>query len=80
MAIQQILSPLPGTFYRSPAPDKPPFKADGDAVAKGEVIGLVEVMKTFFEVKSEIAGKIVRFVAANEDPVQASQALAEVEV
>ena len=80
MVIEQILSPLPGTFYRSPSPEKPPFKAEGDRVAKGDVIGLVEVMKTFFEVKSEISGKIVRFVAANEDPVQASQALAEVEV
>jgi biotin carboxyl carrier protein len=79
MATQQILSPLPGTFYRSPSPDKPPFKADGDGVAKGDVIGLIEVMKTFYEVKSEVAGRIVRFVAANEDPVQAGQPLAEVE-
>jgi biotin carboxyl carrier protein len=79
MAIQHIISPLPGTFYRSPSPDKPAFKADGDSVAKGDVVGLVEVMKTFYEVKSELAGKIVRFVAANEDAVQAGQILAEVE-
>ena len=74
---KQILSPLPGTFYRRPAPDKPPFKKEGDAVAVGDVIGLIEVMKSFHEVKSEIAGRIVRFLADNEDPVMAGQALAD---
>jgi len=43
----EIQSPLHGTFYRSSAPDKPPFKADGDAIAVGDVIGLIEVMKGF---------------------------------
>ena len=43
----EIRSPLPGTFYRSSAPDVPPFKADGDCVASGDAIGLIEVMKTF---------------------------------
>lgn len=80
MAIQQILSPLPGTFYRSPSPDQPPFKKEGDSVASGDVIGIVEVMKTFFEVKSEVAGKVARFVAANEEAVQAGQPLVDVDV
>jgi acetyl-CoA carboxylase biotin carboxyl carrier protein len=75
----QLLSPLPGTFYRSPAPDKPPFKADGDAVAVGDVIGLVEVMKSFHEVRSEVAGTNIRFVTDNEDPVMAGAVLAEVD-
>ena len=70
---------MPGTFYRRPAPDKPAFKADGDTVASGDVIGLVEVMKTFHEVKSDVAGKIVRFLADNEEPVEAGQPLAEIE-
>ena len=48
-----ISAPLPGTFYRKPAPDKPPFKADGDTVAEGDTIGLIEVMKSFNEVKAE---------------------------
>lgn len=74
-----LLSPLPGTFYRSPAPDKPPFKADGDAVAVGDVIGLVEVMKSFHEVRSEVAGTNIRFVTDNEDPVMAGAVLAEVD-
>jgi biotin carboxyl carrier protein len=73
----QLLSPLPGTFYRRPAPDKPTYKNDGDKVAKGDVIGLIEVMKSFTEVKAETAGKI-KFVAENEEPVMAGQPLAEI--
>jgi len=73
----QILSPLPGTFYRKPAPDKPAFKSEGDAVAAGEVIGLIEVMKTFVEVHADAAGKIAKFLVENEDPVMAGQPLIE---
>ncbi|WP_182084001.1 acetyl-CoA carboxylase [Aureimonas sp. ME7] len=73
----QILSPLPGTFYRSSAPDQPPFKADGAAVAVGDVIGLVEVMKSFHEVRSEVAGDNIRFLADNEEPVMAGAPLAD---
>jgi biotin carboxyl carrier protein len=80
MAIKEILSPLPGTFYRRPAPDKPTYKEPGDTVASGDAIGLVEVMKTFYEVKSEAKGKIVRFLVENEEAVQAGQLLAEIEV
>ncbi len=50
MAQHEILSPLPGIFYRRPAPDKPPYKDAGDQVAEGDVVGLVEVMKQFSEV------------------------------
>lgn len=75
----QILSPLPGTFYRRASPDQPPFKADGDVVAVGDVIGLIEVMKSFNEVKSEVAGNGVRFVTDNEDPVMAGAVLAELD-
>ena len=75
----QLHSPLPGTFYRSSSPDKPPFKADGDAVAVGEVIGLIEVMKSFHEVKAEGAGANIRFAADNEEPVMAGAVLAEVD-
>lgn len=75
----QILSPLPGTFYRSPSPDKPPYKADGDAVAAGDVIGLVEVMKSFHEVRSEVSGENVRFVVDNEEPVMAGAPLADLD-
>ena len=76
---KQILSPLPGTFYRRPTPDKPNYKSDGDAVAVGDVIGLIEVMKTFNEIRAEVAGKIKRFVAENEEPVMAGQILVEMD-
>ena len=79
MAAKQILSPLPGTFYRRPAPDKPLFKADGDSVAVGDVIGLIEVMKSFHEVKSDQAGRNVKYLIDNEEPVMAGQSLAEVD-
>ena len=79
MAIKQIISPLPGTFYRKPAPDKPTYKNEGDTIAAGDVIGLIEVMKSFNEVKADTGGKIVRFIAENEEPVMAGQPLAEVE-
>ena len=75
---KQLLSPLPGTFYRKPAPDKPAYKNEGDTVAAGDVIGLIEVMKSFTEVKAETAGKIVKFLADNEEPVMAGQPLAEI--
>ena len=80
MAIKQIISPLPGTFYRKPTPDAPPFKADGDAVATGDTIGLVEVMKSFHEIQAQFGGKIVRFLIDNEEPIMAGQPIAEVEV
>ena len=80
MAVRNLLSPLPGTFYRKPAPDQPNYKNDGDSIAAGDVIGLVEVMKSFNEVRADAAGRIVRFVAENEDAVMAGQPLVEIEV
>jgi acetyl-CoA carboxylase biotin carboxyl carrier protein len=79
MANKQILSPLPGTFYRRPAPDQPAYKSEGDPVAVGDVIGLVEVMKSFNEVKATAAGRIVRFLVENEDAVMAGQPLADID-
>jgi biotin carboxyl carrier protein len=73
----QILSPLPGTFYRSAAPGQPPLKADGDAVAVGDVIGLIEVMKSFHEIKAEVAGASISFLVDNEDPIMAGAPLAD---
>ena len=79
MAKKQIVSPLPGTFYRRPAPDQPPFKSEGDQVSAGDVVGLIVVMKSFFEVKAEVGGTLSAFLVENEDAVQAGQALAEVD-
>ena len=74
---RQILSPLPGTFYRRPSPDQPNFKSVGDAVALGDVIGLIEVMKSFHEVLADQAGMITGFPTDDEEPVMAGQALVE---
>ena len=79
MAQTNILSPLPGTYYRRPAPDQPAYKDVGDQVAVGEVVGLIEVMKSFIEVKSEFGGKIVAFLIENEEPVTAGQPIIAIE-
>lgn len=80
MAIHQVVSPLPGTFYRRPAPDQPPFSEEGDTVAVEDVIGLVEVMKSFHEVKAGVAGRVVSFLVENEDAIMAGQPILEVEI
>ena len=79
MAQHEILSPLPGIFYRRSAPDKPPYKDAGDLVAEGDVVGLVEVMKQFSEVTADKSGKVVRFLVDNEAPVEPGQALVLIE-
>jgi biotin carboxyl carrier protein len=79
MAITTVPAPIPGTFYRRPAPDQPPFKQDGEAVTVGETVGLIEVMKTFNAVTAETAGRLVRYLVENEDPVMAGEPLFEIE-
>jgi biotin carboxyl carrier protein len=79
MAHHEILCPLPGTFYRRPAPDAPPFVKEGDTVNAGDTIGLVEVMKQFSEVQADAAGKVVRFLVENEGPVEPGQPLVMIE-
>jgi len=79
MSKLEIRSPLPGVFYRKPSPESPPYKQDGDQVGPDDVIGLVEVMKSFHEVKAGLAGTRLRFVADNEDAIMAGDVLAEVE-
>jgi len=76
---QQILSPLPGTFYRKSAPDQPVYKNEGDVVQVGDVIGLIEVMKSFHEIHADAAGTISRFLVENEDPIQAGQPLVDLD-
>lgn len=70
-----IKSPMIGTFYRSPAPDKPTFKNVGDQVAEGEVVCIIEAMKLFNEIESEISGKIVKVLAEDATPVEYDQPL-----
>jgi len=79
MSKLEIRSPLPGTFYRASSPETPAFKADGAAVSAGDVIGLIEVMKTFQEIPCEISGQNITFLVENEEPVMAGQVIAEVD-
>jgi biotin carboxyl carrier protein len=79
MARHEVLTPVPGTFYRRPDPDSEPFLNDGDAVSIGDTIGLVEIMKNFQEVEAEVGGTLVEFLVGNEDAVEAGQAVAVID-
>jgi acetyl-CoA carboxylase biotin carboxyl carrier protein len=79
MARQEVLTPIPGIFYRRPDPDSEPFKEEGDEVEMGETIGLVEIMKNFQAVESEVSGTLVEYLVDNEDEVEAGQAIAAVD-
>lgn len=74
-----VKAPLTGIFYASPAPGSAPYVAVGGEVAVGQVIGLIEAMKLFNEIKSDLAGRVVRVVAESGTLVKAKQALIEVE-
>lgn len=75
----EIRSPIVGTFYRSSSPDKPPFVKVGDNVDVGSVVCIVEAMKLFNEIESEIGGKIVKVMVEDASPVQYDQVLYLVE-
>lgn len=70
-----IKSPMIGTFYRSPNPDSPVFVNIGDKVEKGQTVCIVEAMKLFNEIESEVSGTIVKAVAENSSPVEYDQVL-----
>jgi acetyl-CoA carboxylase biotin carboxyl carrier protein len=74
-----IKAPLTGIFYASPAPGSGPYVAVGGEVAVGQIIGLIEAMKLFNEIKSDLAGRVVRVVAESGTLVKAKQPLIEVE-
>ncbi len=74
-----IKSPMIGTFYRSGGPDKPSFVEIGDEVTSGKVVCIVEAMKLFNEIESEISGRIVKVLIENATPVEYDQPLFLVE-
>jgi acetyl-CoA carboxylase biotin carboxyl carrier protein len=74
---QTIKSPLPGTFYRRPNPTADPYVDEGDEVTSGDVVGLVEIMKSFHEIQADADGRIARFLVQNEDLVDAGQDIIE---
>lgn len=77
--VEYIRSPMVGTFYRRPSPDKEPFVKVGDVIEKGQVVCIIEAMKLFNEIQSEIAGRIVRILVEDGQPVEYDQPLFEVE-
>ena len=68
-----IKSPMVGTFYRRPSPDKPFFATVGDEIAPGKVIAIIEAMKLFNEIEAEISGKIVQILVEDSEPVEFDQ-------
>ena len=74
-----IKSPMIGTFYRSAGPDKPPFVNVGDDVTSGKVVCIIEAMKLFNEIESEVSGKIVKVLVDDASPVEYDQPLVLVE-
>ena len=70
-----IKSPIIGTFYRKPSPDKPMFVEVGKTIAKGDVLCVIEAMKLFNEIESEISGKIIKILVDDMSPVEFDQPL-----
>lgn len=75
----EVKSPIVGTFYRSASPDKPAYKKVGDKVEKGDVVCIVEAMKLFNEIESEVSGTIVKVLTEDAQPVEYDQVLFLVE-
>jgi acetyl-CoA carboxylase biotin carboxyl carrier protein len=74
-----IKSPMIGTFYRRPTPDKPNFVEIGDEVSPGKVVCIIEAMKLFNEIESEVQGKVVKILVDDASPVEYDQPLFLVE-
>ncbi|MER3375738.1 MAG: acetyl-CoA carboxylase biotin carboxyl carrier protein [Allomuricauda sp.] len=70
-----IKSPIIGTFYRKPSPDKPPFVEVGTTVSQGDVLCVIEAMKLFNDIESEVSGKIVKVLVEDSSPVEFDQPL-----
>ena len=72
---ENLLSPMPGTFYSSPTPDDPAFVSKGDTVKKGTTLCIIEAMKIMNEIEAEYDGKIVDILVNNSEPVEYNQPL-----
>ncbi len=71
----EIKSPMIGTFYLTPNPDSPAFVSEGSSVKAGETVCIIEAMKLFNEIESEVSGKIVKILVSNATPVEYDQPL-----
>ena len=68
-ALTPLAAPLAGIFYRTAAPEDPPFVQEGDRIAEGQIVGTIEAMKIFNDIQSEFSGRVVRILAENEQLV-----------
>ncbi len=75
----EIKSPMIGTFYRTSNPDSPPFVSVGDKITKGQTVCIIEAMKLFNEIESEVSGTLVKVMVENSSPVEYDQVLFIVE-
>jgi acetyl-CoA carboxylase biotin carboxyl carrier protein len=73
--LEQVTSPIVGTFYRSPAPEKPPYVKEGDNVSADTVVCIVEAMKLMNEIQAEKTGEIVKIYVEDGQPVEYGQPL-----
>ena len=74
----KVISPIPGVFYRKPSPDKEVYVNEGDSVKAGDTIALVEVMKSFNEIKTDVSGTVGKFLILDEDMIEAGQEIATI--
>ena len=79
MAKKTVKAQMPGTFYRRADPESDVYAEEGDTVSAGDTVGLIEVMKSFHEVKVEEDGTITKFLVEDEDAVDAGQDLVELD-
>ena len=79
MADKTLKAQMPGTFYRRPDPESDVYVNEGDSVSAGDTVGLIEVMKSFHEVKADDDGTVVRFLVEDEEAVDAGQDVLELE-
>lgn len=75
-ATVSIQAPIPGVFYRKPSPDQEVFVKEGQSVKAGDTVGIIEVMKNFYELKAEEDGVLERFVVEDEEMIDAGQDIA----
>lgn len=71
----EFKSPMIGTYYTAPSPESPPYLKVGDVIAKGQVVCIIEAMKLFNEIESEVSGKVVKLLVENAQPVEFDQPL-----
>jgi acetyl-CoA carboxylase biotin carboxyl carrier protein len=73
-----IVSPLPGVFYRKPGPDKEPYAVEGEHIEAGQTIGVVEIMKQFSEIRSDVSGVLEKFLIDDAGTVNPGAVIATV--